>query len=127
MSLLVQVLMTLLGPAFALAVMQDSQFILLLEKPQPDVGEQCFSDYQSRRPGDVMASIQSLRLSMSSITSLLHEISMQFMRNQVICLSCNALPALLQSMVWASSAILIAIVNNQAMPWRDAVSESQHA
>lgn len=80
-----QVLLTLLGPAFALAVLPDPQWTTLttsMTTPQPSVGEQCFSDYQSRRPSDVMASIQSLRLTMSAIVDSLHNISMNFLRNQ---------------------------------------------
>ena len=77
-----QVMLTLLGPAFALAVLPDPQWTNA-NRPQPSVGEQCFSEYQSRRPGDVMGSMQSLRLTMNGIVDSLHNISMNFLRNQV--------------------------------------------
>lgn len=77
-----QVLRTLLGPAFALTVVPDLQWTPAT-RPQPSVGEQCFSDHRSRRPGDIAASLQSLRLTMSSIIDSLHNISMNFLRNQV--------------------------------------------
>ena len=77
-----QVLLTLLGPAFALTVLPDPQ-TLPQSQPQPNIGEQCFSDYQNRRPGDLMASMQTLRMTMSSIVDSLHNIGMNFLRNQV--------------------------------------------
>lgn len=77
-----QVLLTLLGPAFSLAVLPDPQW-RDYTRPMPNVGEQCFSDYQSRRPSDIMGSMQSLRLTMSSVVDSLHNISMNFLRNQV--------------------------------------------
>lgn len=73
---------TLLGPAFALTVVPDPQWESGTQ-PQPSVGEQCFSDYQNRRGGDLMASMHSLRMTMSSIIDSLHSISMNFLRNQV--------------------------------------------
>ena len=80
-----QVLQTLLGPAFALAVLPDLQPVLPgnPSRPQPDVAQSCFSDNDNRRPGEVAASVSSLRLNMFSIVGQLHDISMQFMRNQV--------------------------------------------
>lgn len=77
-----QVLSTLLGSAFALTVVPDPQ-LPQQSQPQPSVGEQCFSDYQSRRPGDLMASMQSLRMTTSSVIDSLHNISMNFLRSQV--------------------------------------------
>ena len=77
-----QVLLTLLGSAFALTVVPDPQ-LPQQSQPQPSVGEQCFSDYQSRRPGDLMASMQSLRMTTRSVIDSLHNISMNFLRNQV--------------------------------------------
>ena len=78
---------TLLGPAFALTVVPDPLWNNA-NRPQPSVGEQCFSDYQNWRPGDVMASMQSLRMTMSSVVDSLHNICMNFLRNQVRDLSC---------------------------------------
>ena len=77
-----QVLKTLLGPAFALSVMPEPH-LPQQSQPQPNVGEQCFSDHQTRRPGDLMASMQSLRMTTGSIVDSLHNISMNFLRNQV--------------------------------------------
>ena len=77
-----QVLLTLLGPAFALAVLPDPQWTNAT-RPEPSVGQQCFSDVQNRRQSDVTASQHSLRLTMSSIVDSLHNISMDFLRNQV--------------------------------------------
>lgn len=76
-----QVLLTLLGPAFALAVLPDPQWTNVT-RPEPSVGQQCFSDVQNRRQSDVTASQHSLRLTMSSIVDSLHNISMNFLRNQ---------------------------------------------
>ena len=83
-----QVLQTLLGPAFALTIVPDPQWTPAT-RPQPSVGEQCFSDQQNRRPGDLAASIQSLRLTMSGVIDSLHNISMNFLRNQVSFCCCR--------------------------------------
>ena len=94
-----QVLLTLLGPAFALTVLPDPQ-LPPQSQPQPSIGEQCFSDYQNRRPGDLIASMQTLKMTTSSIVDSLHNISMNFLRNQVSPFSKDFPFILMRSDMW---------------------------
>ena len=83
-----RVLQTLLGPAFALTVLPDPQWTPATT-PQPSIGQQCFSDAQNRRQGDLSASMTSLRFNINHIRDSLHAISMNFLRSQVHFSTCS--------------------------------------
>eukprot|EP00898_Chlorokybus_atmophyticus_P007588 jgi/Chlat1/7830/Chrsp66S00575 len=69
--------LSLLGAFFAVSSLSDS-----VEDRSPNVRDQLFSNYESRRPAEVNASILSLRSSLSMLYTGLHEALLKFLKPQ---------------------------------------------
>ena len=77
---------TLLGPAFALGVIPDA-----MSAPRPSVFDTCLQGLSKKSPQEMHRTQETLRTVMHTIYSMLHTISMNFLKSQVNLLS-RAIP-----------------------------------
>ena len=69
---------TLLGPAFALGVIHDT-----MSAPRPSVFDTCLQGLSKKSPQVVHRTQETLRTVMHTIYSMLHTVSMNFLKGQV--------------------------------------------
>jgi hypothetical protein len=68
-----------LGPAFALGVIYDA-----MSSPRPSVFDTCLQGLSNKSPQEVHRTQETLRTVMHTIYSMLHTISMNFLKGQVL-------------------------------------------
>ena len=69
---------TLLGPAFALGVIPDA-----MSAPRPSVFDTCLQGLSRKSPQEMQCTQETLRTVMHTIYSMLHTLSMNFLKSQV--------------------------------------------
>ena len=69
---------TLLGPAFALGVIPDA-----MSAPRPSVFDTCLQGLSRKSPQEMHRTQETLRTVMHTIYSMLHTLSMSFLKSQV--------------------------------------------
>ena len=69
---------TLLGPAFALGVIPDA-----MSAPRPSVFDTCLQGLSRKSPQEMQRTQETLRTVMHTIYSMLHTLSMNFLKSQV--------------------------------------------
>uniref|UniRef100_A0A7N1A9U6 RING-type E3 ubiquitin transferase n=2 Tax=Kalanchoe fedtschenkoi TaxID=63787 RepID=A0A7N1A9U6_KALFE len=68
---------SILGPFFHISALPDPTIF----KSQPDVGQQCFLDATTRRPGDLMSSFATIKTVMNSLYDGLAEVLLTLLKN----------------------------------------------
>ncbi|KAK6928136.1 U-box domain [Dillenia turbinata] len=68
---------SILGPFFHVSALPDHT----LFKSHPDVGQQCFSDASSRRPGDLLSSFTTIKTVMNHLYDGLGEVLLTLLKN----------------------------------------------
>lgn len=77
---------TLLGPAFALGVIPDA-----MSAPRPSVFDTCLQGLSRKSPQEMQRTQETLRTVMHTIYSMLHTLSMNFLKSQVgMLLTCSS-------------------------------------
>uniref|UniRef100_A0A7N0V4J4 RING-type E3 ubiquitin transferase n=1 Tax=Kalanchoe fedtschenkoi TaxID=63787 RepID=A0A7N0V4J4_KALFE len=68
---------SILGPFFHISALPDPTIF----KSQPDVGQQCFSDATTRRPGDLMSAFSTIKTVMNNLYDGLAEVLLTLLKN----------------------------------------------
>lgn len=71
---------SILGPFFHVSALPDHSIF----KSQPDVGQQCFSESETRRPADLLSSFTTIKTVMNNLYDGLAEVLMSLLKNSAI-------------------------------------------
>ncbi|KAF9626513.1 hypothetical protein IFM89_034447 [Coptis chinensis] len=70
-------MMSILGPFFHVSALPDNAIF----KTEPDVGQQCFSESSTRRPGDLLSSFATIKNVMNNLCDGLGDVLLSLLKN----------------------------------------------